>query len=171
MDDVSQLNPMPEDKPVNVALYKPARQSSFSKFSALNDPQGGVDGVRNGKYGFCTALEQDPWWEVDLQGVYAIDRIILYNWLQGAARADNLVVLLSEDREIWRQLPEWTGGRFGGVDGNPAVIEPINVQARFVRVQLQSFNHLHLDEVEVYGRLIEAVEVDYLDLLPEGFSF
>ncbi|MHC4751434.1 MAG: hypothetical protein ACYTFW_16370, partial [Planctomycetota bacterium] len=30
------------------------------------DARGAVDGIRNGKYGFHTGHETNPWWQVDL---------------------------------------------------------------------------------------------------------
>lgn len=160
---------MTADRPKNIALHKPARQSSYSQFSTINDAQGGVDGIKDGGFGFCTNVEENPWWEVDLEGVYAVDAIVMYNWMTGPGRADTLFILVSEDRIAWRELDEWKGGRFGGVDGRPAVVRPKSTLARYVRLQLRAHTNLHLDEVEVYGRLVREVEHD--QPLPDSFTF
>jgi hypothetical protein len=124
-------------------------------YSTIGGAQGGVDGVKNGGYGFCTALEKDPWWEVDLLGVYNIDEIILFNRADGG--------------QEWRRLPEWRGGRFGGIDGRAARIRPKQAIARYVRLQLNETNYLHLDEVEVYGTPVN--DQPDLEILPDDAAF
>jgi hypothetical protein len=137
-----------------VALHKPATQSHLSNWSTLAGASGGVDGVKNGKYGFCTRYEEDPWWQVDLLGRHEIEEIVIYNRLDSDSdRADSLRILVSFNGVHWRELPEWTGGRFGGIDGNPARVRPANTEAEFIRLQLKGWTILHLDEVEVYGVL------------------
>jgi hypothetical protein len=139
-------------------------------YSTIGGAQGGVDGVKNGGYGFCTALEKDPWWEVDLLGVYNIDEIILFNRADGGQdRADTLAILLSTDQQEWRRLPEWRGGRFGGIDGRAARIRPKQAIARYVRLQLNETNYLHLDEVEVYGTPVN--DQPDLEILPDDAAF
>ena len=44
-----------------------------------DDAPGACDGVKDGKWGFHTALENDPWWQVDLGKPTAIDRELLFN--------------------------------------------------------------------------------------------
>ena len=54
----------------NLALFKPARQSSTF---GVWGPEKGVDGMRSGPGrfgGFHTDLETNPWWEVDLGGTF-----------------------------------------------------------------------------------------------------
>src|SRR6185503_8422180 len=62
----------------NIALNKPARQSSTSGWSKPNDAQGAVDGQKTGGYGFHTSEEANPWWEVDLGQDCAIGQIVIY---------------------------------------------------------------------------------------------
>jgi len=148
----------------NIARGKPASQSSLSIYSVISDPQGGVDGIKNGKYGFCTAVEANPWWQVDLQGIYAIEEIVVFNRIDACAdRAKTMRILLSEDGDHWRQLKEWQGGMFGGVDGNPLRVRPRGVLARYVRLQLAATSYFHLDEVEVYGVLQRPLEEQWVD--------
>jgi len=43
------------------------------------DARGGCDGVKNGQWGFHTAYEADPWWQIDLGQSRPLERILLYN--------------------------------------------------------------------------------------------
>ena len=43
------------------------------------DARGGCDGVKSGRWGFHTANEPRPWWQVDLGRLTPIDRVVLYN--------------------------------------------------------------------------------------------
>jgi len=122
------------------------------------DAAGVVDGVKNGKYGFHTDKEPDPWWQVDLGQPTTIGRIVVYNRLDyepGLHNADNLSILVSGDGKQWKQIHDNQGRHFGGVSGAP----PLEVtfksdppRARFVRIQIPSREPIwfHLDEVEVY---------------------
>ena len=124
------------------------------------DAAGAVDGVKNGKYGFHTAQELNPWWQVDLGRTQTLGRIVVFNRLDyppGLHNADTLRVLVSEDGQRWRLIHDQAGQHFGGVSGAPPLelhLTNAEVRARFVRLQLHSPKPVffHLDEVEVYGR-------------------
>jgi SAM-dependent methyltransferase len=136
----------------NVALNKPARQSSAYYSSKENNASGGVNGVKNGKFGFHTNIEEQPWWEVDLQDYFYIKDVKIYNRLDACyERANTLTVLISVDAVDWEQVYTYKESQpFGGVSGSPLIVE-INQIARYIKLQLQEKNYLHLDEVEVYG--------------------
>jgi hypothetical protein len=78
----------------NVALNKPARQSSNSPWTQSNGAQGAVDGhTPDGGYHIHTNADQNPSsWEVDLQRSYTITEIRVYNRLDEAGRAANLKI-------------------------------------------------------------------------------
>ena len=67
--------------------------------SAAADAAGGCDGVINGKWGFHTAHEKEPWWQVDLGKPTKIDRIVLYNRCDGnfEPRNSRVIILFGED--------------------------------------------------------------------------
>lgn len=135
----------------NLAFRKPTTTSSRSSWSTPSE-SGGVDGVKDGRFGFHTAHEPAPWWEVDLQQVATIGEIRVFNYRENevvAERARSLRALLSTDGLTWRQVH--AQDRTFGTDGQPLRIMVGGVQARYVRLQLASPNYLHLDEVEVYG--------------------
>lgn len=77
-----------------------------------------------------SAIETDPWWEVDLGGAHEIQRIELWNRTDGSlfGRLDGVVItLLSEDRaEVWRhtlsEAPEVSVSIGVGVGGDVGAI-------------------------------------------------
>jgi len=123
------------------------------------DAAGAVDGVKNGKYGFHVGWQANPWWQVDLEEVQSIARVVIYNRLDyapGLHNADHLVMLTSEDGKSWTRRHENRGKHFGGISGaKPLEVDFSDkpVRARWLRLQLPSEQPLwfHLDEVEIYG--------------------
>jgi hypothetical protein len=80
-----------------------------------------------------------------------ISEIRVFNRIDTSAeRADNLLIMISEDGQEWRPLYQSKGLRFGGIDGRPLIVPVQEAKARFVRVQLEGTQYLHLDEIEVY---------------------
>src|ERR1700728_3129116 len=70
------------DSMKNLALNKPARQSSTSTWSRDRDVSQDARGANNGalnEFGFHTEQEREPWWQVDFGDAYAITRVALYN--------------------------------------------------------------------------------------------
>ncbi|HOX40113.1 MAG TPA: discoidin domain-containing protein [Candidatus Brocadiia bacterium] len=116
------------------------------------DAQGGCDGVKNGKWGFHTQPEANPWWQVDLGDARKLGRIEVFNRCDIAPRAAKLTVLLSDDAKAWRLLYRHDGSVFYGfTDNSPLVVAADGQSARYVRLQLDATDFFHLDEVEVYG--------------------
>ncbi len=118
------------------------------------DAAGGCDGVKTGKWGFHTAEEANPWWQVDLGKPAALDRVVIYNRCDGgfANRASRIMVLLSADARSFKQAYQHDGTVFGGQPDNHPLSVPLKGQvARYVRLQLPGHSYFHLDEVEVYG--------------------
>ena len=117
------------------------------------DAAGGCDGVKTGKWGFHTADEPSPWWQVDLGKAAALDRVVLYNRCDATAgRNSRIMVLLSSDGRTFKQVYQHDGGVFGGQpDNRPLSVLLKGQSARYVRLQLPGHSYFHLDEVEVYG--------------------
>jgi len=63
----------------NVASLKPTSQSSIFSDIAKYQSSLGVDSNRSSSSGSSTLLETAPWYEVDLQGNYAIENMALFN--------------------------------------------------------------------------------------------
>ncbi len=116
-----------------------------------DDAAGGCDGVINGKWGFHTEMEQDPWWQVDLGGVLALQQIKIYNRCDGfEGRAAGIQVHLSPDGKQYALAFANDGSSFRGhPDKKPLVVSLGGKEARFVRLQLPGKVYFHLDEVEI----------------------
>ena len=127
--------------------------------ATAQDALGAVNGVKDGKYGFHTSQIAQPWWQVDLEKVTPIARILVYNRLDyapGLHNNDTMRILVSDDGEQWKQIHDCAGTHFGGMnDLGPLnlAFEKGKVQARFVRLQIPSERPIffHLDEVEIYS--------------------
>lgn len=132
-------------------LLRPSGQGSA--LSTQSDAAGGVDGVKNGRWGFHTAQDKSPWWQVDLGKEAALDRVLVYNSCHEPMRAVRLKVLVSSDGKAWREVYSHDGSVFRGQPDNKPLTVPLKgATARFVRIQLPGPQWLHLDEVEVYGQ-------------------
>ena len=150
MDNIN-LNPNPK---LNLALNKPTAQSSVYLPEVYGyDHQGACNSNKNGRFGFCTLKENQPWWQIDLQGTYQLSEIKIYNRMDCCQeRASTLNVLLSQDALNWELCySNDQQNVFGGIDGKPLLVNVQHQVARFVRLQLRENEYLHLDEVEIYG--------------------
>jgi sulfur carrier protein ThiS len=150
----SQLQAIiPEAPGENIAINKPAQQSSVSKWSKPDESRKVVNGEKNGKFSFCTNKEINPWWQVDLEETYTLTEVRIYNRLDaGSERANTLRILLSSDATNWEEVYAHDKSlQIGGIDGTPLIVSMNSKVARYVRLQLNEENYLHLDEVEVYG--------------------
>jgi hypothetical protein len=143
---------------VNIALGKPALQSSIDVFSVIQDPagdaRGAVSGTVTGGYGFHTGHEEGPWWQVDLEVPSVVRELVVFN--RGdqdelLARALPLEIAFSDDGLDFRRM-HVQEAVFGGRDGTPMRWSlPGSEITRFVRLSVPRSTCLHLDEVEVYG--------------------
>ena len=148
--DSNTLNPLN----VNLALNKRTAQSSVYHPEQYGyDPHGACNGKKTGDFGFHTLKEDQPWWQIDLQGVYQLSEIKIYNRINDCKeRACTLNVLLSQDALNWELCySNDQENIFGGIDGKPLIVNLPHKLARFVRLQLRENEYLHLDEVEIYG--------------------
>ncbi len=92
----------------NIAPQGVASQSSTGMEAVASRA---IDGVTDGSWGSNsvthTGHEPDPWWEVDLQSVAPIQRIVIYNRTDGELEnrlSDFRVSLLDETRQaVWQE--------------------------------------------------------------------
>jgi FkbM family methyltransferase len=147
---------------LNPAMNKPALQSSTSIWSSTSKPEEDARGANNGQisrlYGFHTAYEGNPWWEVDLENEFVIRKIVLYNRQDCAERLKYFSVLASLDGEKWavvfRKRDQLV---FGLTDDLPYVAEISGDHlARYVRVRLDGVESLHFSECQVFGESVGA---------------
>jgi len=122
-----------------------------SNLVPTDDATGGCDGVIDGKWGFHTALEDDPWWQIDLGAETALGQLRIYNRCDGfEGRAAHLRVLLSRDGQDFALAYTHDGTPFRGQpDQKPLAVSLEGQSARFIRLQVPGNTYFHLDEVQV----------------------
>ncbi len=105
----------------NIALGKPATQSSISEWSLRPDEaNGAVAGPVSGFYTFHTAWEERPWWMVDLLVPQPVTSVRVFNRMDIPERANGLEVYVSADGRRWELAGQHEGDApFGGADGHP----------------------------------------------------
>jgi len=138
---------------VNLALNKPTRQSSVYGGTGVDQgPHFGVDGIRESvprdPYLLVhTNADNPPWWQVDLQNVYVLTELKLYNRIFCCGEKNRTIqVYLSGSGNNWEKAYQHDGSNFK--------VLTVNLQgrnARFVKLQLAESTYLHFQECEVYG--------------------
>lgn len=138
---------------VNIALGKLAEQSSLSRWSTKLGASEAVSGVMPNSFSIHTEIEDNPWWKVDLDAVFPIDHIIVYNRRDGfASRARTLKVEVSPDGMHW--ITTHAGITYFGSSEASSLRIPLGGQilARFVRLSLTERQYLHLAQVQVFAQ-------------------
>jgi hypothetical protein len=133
--------------PVNIAVGKPVHASSYHPYSPTGREL--VDGRPGFTYGLATGNEDSPTFVIDLEGDYAIDRIVVHNRSDGWwDECIPLVVELSRDGTTYTEV-----GRREEVFGydEPWTIAASHRPARSVRLRLARHGYLALGRVEVFG--------------------
>jgi len=134
---------------------KTASKVNTHGVTTTQDAAGACDGVKNGRWGFHTASgEHDPWWQVDLQGQYKLDRIVIFNRTDDstAPRTKNIQILVAQKDGQFKQAYQHSGQVFYGLKENkPLIVSLKDVTARFVRLRIPGRCSFALDEVEVYA--------------------
>jgi FkbM family methyltransferase len=157
----------------NLALHRPATQSSVSQWSKFPAPEADAAGANNGtvdgKPGFHTNHEPNPWWQVDLQSLCIISEVRVFNRQVCAYRMRHFRLLGSLDGSTWLVLHRKTDDAdFGVKDLEPYSINlPPDTISRYLRVQLEAEDVLHFCELEVLG---EKVNKTNSKALQENFA-
>jgi FkbM family methyltransferase len=153
----------------NLALGRPATQSSVSSWSNFPTPEADASGANNGKIdglaGFHTDIEPFPWWQVDLQSTCQLRAIRLFNRQECAARLRHFNILSSLDGVNWLTLYcKSDEVIFGATDLKPYTAElPPQSVGRFLRVQLNGKDCLHFCECEVLGTELDTTRAKLLE--------
>lgn len=146
---------------VNLALRRPATQSSLSAYSIgatlEADASGAVSGVLTGAYSFHTSDDDGAWWAVDLGESCEIVEVRIYNRTDNdhvAERFSRFAIAVSPQTNDTfttvfvrndQSLPSLAGVPFSWSPPEP-------LHGRCVRIALLGRNFLHLDQVEIFGR-------------------
>ena len=141
----------------NVALAKPAWQSSFSSWSKKQSARLDAEGCNNGQinvdFGFHTNIEPRPWWTVDLMNIYLISRVCIYNRRMHSERLNGFRILASDDGYAWRMIYESPLTTDFRITGECPITINLQEKVRFLRVQIPGSHFLHFREFEAYGTL------------------
>jgi hypothetical protein len=164
--DVEARPPMNRTKPSpkrpsgqrqNLALGKPATQSSVSPWSAHKtvdkDASVANNGITDGIEAFHTAREAFPWWQVDLGGICNLSEVALFNRKNNAGRLRHFSILASIDGWQWVEIHRKTDDQvFGAAEATPYTAKlPEGIVGRFVRIQANTTDFLHFCECQVFG--------------------
>ncbi|MFD7499257.1 discoidin domain-containing protein [Streptomyces sp. NPDC059832] len=132
--------------PYNVALNKPATAQSTQGHSA---PALAVDSdPTNASYWGTDPAPQ--WWQVDLQGTYTIDSIIVTNYVDGT-RFYQYEVQASNDHVNWTTIATKNGTSKATSTGD---IYPVNTTARYLRVNMtgnSANSGVHITDFKAIG--------------------
>lgn len=150
-----------------------ATQSSLSRWSLPTGASAAVDGDFSRDFTIHTAeTDEEPWWRLDLQAWYPVDRIILRNRRKSRywARAKSVRVEGSDDNENWVTLHSGTVS-FGASDDDALVI-PLagRIPLRYIHISLDETAVLHLNRIEVLVRSEVLRDRDLMDSIGIDFS-
>ncbi len=144
--------------PTNIAIGKPSSQSSTcynAPASRAND--GNTNGNFNSGSVSHTCYNKNPYWELNLQSVYNIDEIKIWNRTDAASyRLKNYYVFVSNvpftsaDPLVLKNDPNNWYSYQTVTAGSPTVI-PVGRTGRYVCVMVYGYNYLHIAEVQVIG--------------------
>lgn len=154
---LTPTNPSEKPKMQNIALNKPAVVSSTCRWSTHEDvrreAQLGNDGKRESSNFFHTAKEFEPWWYVDLRGIYEIQSVKIINRYGHSHRFKSFVIHWSPNGDNWFEL-------YRNEEKSPFEEKIFQADsptaARFLRIQALGYTYLHLSEIEVFGKLLNA---------------
>ncbi len=142
---------------VNLALGKPAKQSSLHQSNPEWTPDKTVDGDLSTLNFNHTDSELNAYWEVDLGAVQPIDSVDVWNTTDCCqGRLQNFWVLVSDKKFESETLagalkePGVTGYYYLRQASRPESFE-ISRTGRYVRVQLAGTNFVHISEVQVWA--------------------
>ena len=147
--------------PVNLALGKPASQSSTITYNGITADAGrAVDGSTDGvwEHGQMASTNQDAqaWWQVDLQATVPISTVVVWNRTDNSAeRLRNFYVFVSATpftaTDLATTLAQPGVFRiYRGGDARTIQTVAVNQVGRYVRVQFVGTNFLTLAEVQVW---------------------
>jgi hypothetical protein len=150
-----------------LALGKTATQSSTFPGYATAGAAAAVDGNTDGNFFdgsvTATALDSNPWWQVDLGASAIIDSIVIWNRTDCCGpRLNDYWAFISSTPFLATDTPSTLQNRAGTFSShqttapNPSTTIAAGVQGRYVRVQLGGANYLSLAEVEVCGDFVKT---------------
>ncbi len=148
---------------INIALNCPATQSSICTWSSHPTPELDAaianNGDPNSNSFFHTDLELAPWWQVDLQDAFILNRAVIHNRLEHQDRLKDFSLIRSLDGKSWIEVYRHR---------DPAPFNELTIEippdhlARYVRVRLNGLGMLHFRELQLFGRRAAPAETERL---------
>ncbi|MXV45184.1 hypothetical protein GS501_09080 [Saccharibacter sp. 17.LH.SD] len=154
------LVPPPVDC-IDLALNCPTDQSSICAYSTekttQDDSARAVENYIPEFYAFHTALEDNPWWKIDLKSICEIKEIRIYNRIDNNSERGLQFAIEILEAGVWVKIFEKTDNKlFGGIDGFPFIWRAkTKLEAREIRIRslaLEEF--LHYQKIEIFGKKI-----------------
>jgi hypothetical protein len=156
--------------PADLALGKPATQSStlpgFASAGAASAVDGGTDG--NFSDGSVAATNSDPnaWWQVDLGASATVSSVVVWNRTDCCGtQLGDYWVFVSDTPFLPADTPATLQSRAGTFASrqtsppDPFATIPVSTQGRYVRVQLTGAGSLNLAEVQMFGVPVPPVNL------------
>ena len=156
--------------PADLALGKPATQSSMLPGFASAGAASAVDGGTDGNFfdGSVTSTNAEPnaWWQVDLGVSTAVASVAVWNRTDCCgSRLGDYWVFVSDTPFLPTDTPATLQNRAGTFASHqtsppdPSTMIAIGAQGRYVRLQLNDTHSLSLAEVQVFGVPVPPVNL------------
>lgn len=140
--------------PASLSLGKAATQSStYSYDGPVAAASKAVDGNTDGNFldgagsvSATTAVEMEPWWQVDLGAVVPVRGVNIFNRTDCCSwRLSHFDVMLSDDGQTWQSF------NYPGEASRETTIRIPNRTARYVKIKIRDRQeYLQLAEVRVF---------------------
>jgi uncharacterized repeat protein (TIGR03806 family) len=146
-------NPEPCEA-VNVALGKPVRQSSTADHRMARLAVDGIrDDVTAAHYRALTEEQEEPWWEVNLQGLHSVRELVIYNYSDGEGLQE--LYLFTSRQAIQGNTSTALQAEFGvqellaQVPVGGEIRIPIGRDLQYLRIMRKGYGSLSIGEAEI----------------------
>lgn len=137
---------------INISNDKQAFQSSISQWSFYNDASRACSSeIEIKDFAFHTSKEQNPWWILDLSGIYLLEHIEIFNRIRCSLELiKNIKMALSIDgcSWIWIDIVQYMSNDLKSIQ----VPLEEKFYARFIRLEVFDYCYFHLSQVNVFVR-------------------
>ena len=132
---------------VNIAKKAKVDFSSTSKWSTDDDSKEIITAEHNKDFSFHTALENNPWVELDLGANYVLYNIVVFNRKKCCQnKAYNLNVAISKDKIHYEIIHRGFIPFKDKIEFNLANLKT----ARYVKLSIDGFSYFHLSKIEIF---------------------
>ena len=132
---------------VNIAKKAKVTFSSTSQWSTEDDCREIVTAKHNRDFSFHTALEYNPWVELDLGASYVLHNIVVFNRKNMCQdRAYALQVAISNDKVNYEIIHR---GFMAFKDKIEFNLDSLKT-ARYVKLSIDGYNYFHLSKIEIF---------------------